>query len=180
MKERNGVSFVPSDHDAEGSNFYKITSPISSPNNAVPVGDWVAPANLTGFSEEAPRGADQCRHVDGSTILKQPKPMLNSVSWLVWKIPKGAVSIGRVMMCHPRRAQNVLTEDAFDKGSVRFHYAVGGKVAEDIHKLHPFVVSQQECTPIVVEMNATDLKSARNEGMWVAVEWEQEAVLDFD
>merc|ERR1712194_958808 len=147
---------------------------------AVPFGDWVALANLTGFSEEAPRGADQCRHVDGSTMLNQPKPMLNSVSWLVWKIPKGAVSIGRVMMCHPRSAKKVLAEDAFDEGNVRFHYAVAGKVTEDVHKLHPFSFLKQECTPVVVKMNDADLKSARDGGMWVAVEWEQQAIFDFD
>ena len=33
MKARDGSSFVPADHDADGSSFYRITSPISPPNN---------------------------------------------------------------------------------------------------------------------------------------------------
>lgn len=178
MKERKGMSFIPSDHDAKDSKFYKVKSPISPPNEAVAVEGWVAPFSLEGFSEEAPRTADQCRHVDGSTMMKIPT--MNSVSWLVWKIPSGAVSIGRVMMCHPRGAKHVLAEDAFNKGSVRFHYAVGGKVTEDVHKLQPFGFLNQECTPVVVKMNDADLESARDGGMWVAVEWEQQAVFDFD
>ena len=177
-EKRNGVSFVPFDHDTKGGNFYKVTSPISPPNDAVAVEEWVASFKLKGFSEEAPRTADQCRHVDGSTMVKMPRT--NSVSWLVWKVPKRAVSIGRVMMCHPKSAKKVLAEDAFDKGSVRFHYAVGGKVIEDVQKLHPFSFLKQECTPVVVKMNDADLKSARDGGMWVAVEWEQQAVFDFD
>ena len=81
MKERDGVSYVPSDHGDEASNFYKIQLPISTPNDAVAVGHWVTLDKLIGFGAEAPREADQCRHVDGSTMVRTPH--LNSVSWLV-------------------------------------------------------------------------------------------------
>jgi hypothetical protein len=68
MKSRNGVSFVPSDHNDVGSAFYRISLPISPPNNAVDIGDWVP--NPNAFGAEAPRTAEQCRHVDGSTMGK--------------------------------------------------------------------------------------------------------------
>lgn len=68
MKARGGVSFVPDNHNAVGGTFYKIQAPISPPNNAVEKGDWVP--NPAKFSEEAPRTADQCKHVDGSTMSK--------------------------------------------------------------------------------------------------------------
>jgi len=181
MNARNGVSFIPSDHDAEGGKFYKVQSPISPPNNAVDVGDWVSDPKE--FSPEAPRTAEQCMHVDGSTMVNMPSP--DGVSWLVWKIPEGAVSIGRVMMCHPRgRSTKVLADDAFE-GNVRFHYAVpdgkgGWKVIEDVHKQNPISFVGQECTPVIVEMNDADLKAASKGGLWVAVEWKQEAIFDFD
>ena len=180
MKARNGVSFVPLGHDAVGGNFYKAQSPISPPNNAVDVGDWVADPKK--FSAEAPRTAEQCRHVDGSTMLNMPKP--DGVSWLVWKVPEGAVSIGRVMICHPRGAKNLLAEDSFE-GDVRFHYALsdgngGWKVIEDAHKQHPMKFVKEECMPVIVKMNEADLKAASKGGIWVAVEWKQEAIFDFD
>ena len=79
MKSRNGVSFVPIDH-LNSTGFYKVSSPISPPNNAVEVGDWVA--NPTSFGAEAPRTREQCLHVDGSTLVNMNnKP---DISWLVW------------------------------------------------------------------------------------------------
>jgi len=79
MKSRNGVSFVPIDH-LNSTGFYKVSSPISPPNNAVEVGDWVA--DPTSFGAEAPRTREQCLHVDGSTLVNMNnKP---DISWLVW------------------------------------------------------------------------------------------------
>jgi len=181
MKARNGVSFVPSDHDADGNNFYKIASPISPPNKPVEVGDWIAAP--TEFGAEAPRSYDQCRHVDGSTMVNMQKP--EGVSWLVWEVPIGSVSVGRAMICHPSSKKVDIAEDAFDKGDIRFHYSVpdgkgGWKVIEDAHKSKPTAFSGQACTPVVAEMNEADLKAAREGGMWVAVEWKQEAIFDFD
>lgn len=68
MKSRGGVSYVPDNHNKVGGTFYQVSDPISPPNNAVEKGDWVPNPNK--FSEEAPRTADQCKHVDGSTMSK--------------------------------------------------------------------------------------------------------------
>lgn len=179
MNARNGTSFVPSNHNDVDGNFYKVTSPISPPNNAVAVGNWVV--NPKSFGAEAPRTVEQCRHVDGSKLINGGL-VPDGVSWLVWEVPKGIVSIGRAMMCHPKGIQ---VEDAFDKGDIRFHYAVpdekgGWKVYEDAHKSKPMTFLNQLCTPVVQEMNDVDLKAAKDGGFWVAVEWKKEAVVYFD
>ena len=93
--------------------------------------------------------------------------------------------IGRAMICHPRgKEMGIQVEDVFENGNIRFHYAVhegdGWKVVEDAHKSKPVTFVKQECTPVVHEMNDVDLKAAREEGMWVAIEWKKEAVIDFD
>lgn len=104
------------------------------------------------------------------------------VSWLTWKIPEGSVSIGRVMICHPRTATMKLTEDAFETKKVRFHYAVSDatgtwKVVEDTQKNE---YRGNVCTVVVNDMDETDNTAARLYGMWVAVEWTNEGIFDFD
>ncbi|KAL9180899.1 hypothetical protein ACHAXT_009704 [Thalassiosira profunda] len=175
MKARKGISYFQEENDK----FWGRQSPISSPNGAVGVGGWVA--KPTSFGAEAPRTAEQCKHADGKTMVNKQKP--ESVSWLVWEIPKGAVNLGRAMMCHPR-GTDAIAEDAFDKGDVRVHYAVpdgkgGFKVAEDAHKAKK-VNTSQDCMPMIGEMNDDDRKAAKEGGMWVAVEWKPEGVFDFD
>jgi len=186
MTARNGVSFVPIDHDSDGHSFYDRGHPISTPNSAVDVGKWVPLEQLKGFSPEAPRTAEQCMHVDGYTKVKGiTLHPADAVSWLVWEIPKGIVSVGRSMICHPRNGKPLITEDALEKGDVRFHYSVldgqgGWKVFEDVQKVTPVNFFKQECTPIVVEMDDDSLKSAREGGMWVAVERKANALFPFD
>jgi hypothetical protein len=68
MNARGGVSYVPDNHLDVGGTFYRVAQPISNRNEAVEIGDWVQ--NPTKFSEEAPRTAEQCMHVDGSTMSK--------------------------------------------------------------------------------------------------------------
>lgn len=185
MKKRDGTTFIPVGHDAVGTQLYKLSAPISPPNGAVAVGEWVADPKE--FGEEAPRTGEQCRHVDGSTMLNAPNP--KGFSWLVWEIPPGSMTIGRAMLCHPRGAKKVVTAETFadeKQLALRFHYAVGDgkggyKVIEDSHKTSQKLnVVKQECTPLVTEMKSEDLKSANEGGMWVAVEWNQTAILDFD
>ena len=181
MNARSGTSFVPVDH-LTSNTFYKVTSPISPPNKPVPVGNWVADPDR--FGEEAPRTIDQCRHVDGSTMvnLQSKAP---GISLLVWEVPPGSISVGRVMMCHPR-GKNLakLEADSFENGNVRFHIAIpdgggGWTVKEDVHMATPVTFVDQECTPIVVNMPEEDIKLAK-EGIWVAVEWSEDRVFDFD
>jgi len=184
MKSRNGASFVPADHDADGSNFYSIQSPISRPNKPVDDGEWVANPNT--FGAEAPRTYEQCRHIDGSTMVNMNyKGKPSGISWLVWEVPPETISIGRAMICHPRTSNSKLAEDSFDKGVVRVHYAVpvgmdGWKVVEDAHESKPVSFVGQECTPVVAEMDEADVRAAREGGMWIALEWKEEGIFDFD
>jgi len=175
MKARNGVSFVPSNHDAQGSSFYKVTSPISPPNNAVETPSWVF--NPKSFGPEAPRTAAQCRHVDGSTLLNAPKP--DGISWLVWEVPEGAVSIGRAAICQ----MGVPAGDSFENGDIRSHYAVpdgegGWKVVEDAHESKPVTFLGHLCIPFLHVTDDADLKAAGG-GMWVAIERKAEAATGF-
>ena len=103
------------------------------------------------------------------------------VSWLTWKVPEGAVHIGRVMICQPRGAA-ILAEDSFDTEKVRFHYAVSDatgswKVVEDTQNNES---RGNVCTVIVNDMDDTEKTAARLYGLWVAVEWKQEGIFDFD
>lgn len=183
MKSRSGVSFVPSDHDADNSRFYIITSPISPPNGAVEGAGRVQ--DPTTFGAESPRTAEQCRHVDGSTMVNMRYPNKPSgILWLVWEVPPGAISIGRALMCHPRTSNNIFGALSFTSGDVRIHYAVpdgkqGWNVVEDAHQMEPEHY-QQECALLVAEMDETDVKAAKEGGMWFAVESSTEAVLNFD
>ena len=189
MKSRGGKSFVPLDEEKiglglGGLDFYSTKSPISTPNGAVPVGDWVE--NPEGFGAEAPRTIEQCQHVDGSTLVNFGKHHPEGVSWLVWEVPMGAVLIGRAMLCHPRGSHLVLVEGAFDKGFIRAHYAVPDgngewRVVEDAHAMTepPMNFMGQECSPVIGGMNdVADVKAAKEGGMWVAVEWREEAIVD--
>ena len=196
MKSRGGVTFVPENHVVEtGENqfvpwneFYLVASVISPPNNAVEVGDW--DPNPNKFSAEAPRTADQCRHVDGSTMVNfrklsdQLSNKPEEFSWVVWKVPKQSVSIGRIMICHPRGAKMTIAADAFDTLAVRFHYAVpdasgDAKVVEDTQK-NENKKEGDECTVMVDEMDETDRATAWSNGLWVAVEWKKQNIFEFD
>ena len=181
MKARNGVSFVPSDH-LDGGRFYRVQSPISTPNGAVAVGDW--DANPKGFGSEAPRTVDQCRHVDGSTLINFGKP--EGVSFVVWEIPQGVISVGRAFVCQPRgKKASSLSEEALEMGDIRFHYALpdgkgGWKVSTDVQRSPSLGFVGNGCTAVVGELNEADRKSAKVGGMWVAIEWKQEAIFGFD
>ena len=179
MKERNGVSFVPL--DAIAANFYQVTPIISPPNKAVEVGNWVS--DPEGFGEEAPRTLEQCNHVDGSTLVNfGNKPDL---SWVVWEVPAGSISMGRIMICHQRGRGTKPAEGMLDNGNVRFHIALpdganGWKVVEDVQKIKPVIYVEQDCTPVVQLTDDADLKAAKEGGLWAAVEWKKEGVFDFD
>ncbi|KAL9183031.1 hypothetical protein ACHAXT_004818 [Thalassiosira profunda] len=176
MKARKGTSYVPGGDGTK--DFYRRRSPNTSPNGARKVGNWVS--HPTSFGAEAPRSAEQCQHVDGTTMVIKQKP--ETVSWLVWEIPKGVISLGRAMMCHPRNT-NSMAKDAFEKGGVRIHYAVqdgkgGFKVVEDVHKAKRVDISA--CMSVIGEMNDSDRQAAKEGGIWVAVEWKPDFVFDFD
>ena len=196
MKSRGGVTFVPENHVVETeenkfipwNQFYSVTSVISPPNNAVGVGDWVPNPNK--FSAEAPRTADQCMHVDGSTMInfglvksqldKQPEEF----AWVVWKVPQQSLSIGRIMICHPRGAKMKITEDAFDTKGIRFHIAVpdangGAKVVEDTQN-NENKKENDECTVMVDKLDDSDRAAAWSNGLWVAVEFKKQNIFEFD
>jgi len=182
MNARKGATYVPPDHDVFNS-FYRFKFPNSPPNNAVAGKDWVA--DPKSFNGEAPRTLEQCRHVDGMTLINSSiKPDGVDVSWLVWEIPAEAISYGRALICYTRGFKESQKE-SLDKGDIRFHYAVPQekgkwKVYEDVHKKLDSTIVKQLCMPVVTEMDEADLKAAREGGMWVAVEWKAEAIFEFD
>ena len=113
----------------------------------------------------------------------QNKP--TGTSWLVWEVPKLAITIGRALICIPRASKMKIAEGALDNDDVRFHYALpdgqgGWKVTEDSHKSSPVKYLNQDCTPMVVKLEAADIISAREGGMWFAVEWEEESIFEVD
>ena len=196
MTTRNGVSYVPPNHRESGSGFYSVGSPISGPNNAVSKEKegWVPAEQLEGFSPECPRTRDQCLHVDGKTMVNMKKGNMGSGDdrpWLVWRVPEQTVMIGRAMMCQPRGTKKLLAEGDIESDRVRFHYAVPVRgengeygedwtVREDVHRGKPIEYVKQECTPIVVDMEAGDKTAAWHGGMYVAVEWSLATVFEFD
>jgi hypothetical protein len=110
--------------------------------------------------------------------IKVNMPQLE-LSWLTWKVPENAVSIGRLLICHSRHK---LAEDIFDQKNVRFHYAVSDatgewKVIEDTQKNEN---KGDQCTVIVDKMEENDRIAAGLYGVWVAVEWKKEGIFNFD
>ena len=196
MKERGGVTFVPENHIVQVKDkitpskmFYSVKQTLSIPNNAVEVGDWSV--NPSKFSAEAPRTVDQCDHVDGSTTINfsllsdqfQLGTKEEQFSWVVWKVPEQSISIGRIMMCHPRDEE--LAPDSFDAKAVRFHYAVLGthniwRVVEDTQKNENRQKYDECCTVMIDEMNSTEKTDAWTNGLFLAIEWKREYQFEFD
>ena len=125
-------------------------------------------------------------------MIQYPSLFLHSFSHLMinfpytlQEVPPGAITIGRILICLPRKKGQKLEEDSFSSGNVRFHIALpnggndGYKVVEDTHKTTPVTFVNQECVPMVV-MDGADLKLAREGGVWAAVEWKKEGIFDFD
>ena len=108
----------------------------------------------------------------------------DGISWVTWQVPARSISIGRIMICHPREAKESLAEDAFDTKAVRFHYAVPDasnkwKVVEDTQK-NEYKKENDECTVMVNDMDSKDKAAAWTGGLWVAVEWKKENIFEFD
>jgi F420-0:gamma-glutamyl ligase-like protein len=88
------------------------------------------------------------------------------------------------MICQQRGAAMPIKEDAFDTKNVRFHYAVSDasgnwKVVEDTQK-NENKQAGDDCIVMVNDMDANDKAAAWNSGLWVAVEWTQDGIFDFD
>ena len=169
--------------------------PISGPNNAVSKEKegWVPAEQLEGFSPECPRTMMQCLHADGKKTVDMNKGNMGDEdrSWLVWRVPEQTIMVGRAMMCHPRGTKKKLAEGDIESDRVRFHYAVPVRgengeygedwtVREDVRWGESIEYVDQECTPIVVDMEAEDREAAWNGGMYVAVEWSLATVFEFD
>ena len=104
----------------------------------------------------------------------------------MWKVPERAVSVGRLLVCQKRGPALPIAEDAFTTKNVRFHYAVsdanadsGWKLVEDTQK-DENKQTGDDCIVMVNDMDANDKATAFTSGMWVAIEWKQEGVFDFD
>lgn len=88
------------------------------------------------------------------------------------------------MVCQKRGTGMPIAEDAFTTKNVRFHYAVsdangGWKHVEDTQK-DENKKAGDDCIVMVNDMDANDKAAAFTSGVWVAIEWKQEGIFDFD